>query len=169
MAMIINLLQVQATELEAILRNPGLLELRVNEDKEDNGEGKVDLDKAWDGLLYLLTGYGIMDIEKAEQLLSQALFSGQIVDEAQDLGLGPAHYLTPIQVRNVYNRLERITEQDLRGRFNPGQMSELRIYPRMWDDADEDAFDYLRNNFHVMKDFYKSAATRRNGMITFLN
>ena len=167
--MIINLLQVAANELDDILKDSELLEVRVQNDKTDGDfSGLVDLDKAWDGLLFLLTGYGIMDIEKAEQQLSQALFSGQIVDEAQDLGLGPAHYLTPLQVRDVYARLERITEQELRKRYDPGQMSVLQIYPKMWDDGD-DAFDYLHNNFHVMKAFYKSAAERRNGMITFLN
>ncbi|MCK7556938.1 YfbM family protein [Chitinophaga sedimenti] len=167
MGMIINLLQVGAGELDAILKNPGLLELRLSE-KEADYNGHVDLDKAWDGLLYLLTGYGIMDIEKAEQQLAQALFSGQIIDEKQDLGLGPAHYLTPTQVRDVYSRLERITADELRKRFDPGQMSTLKIYPRMWEDGEE-AFDYLSNNFEVMKAFYKSAAEKRNGMITYLN
>src|SRR5690606_10750890 len=86
----------------------------------------VDLDKSWHGLLYVLTGVNVW--EEAHPL-SQLLFSGQLIDEEQDLGYGPAHYLLPDEVKYLNEMLKTISVEDLKARFDPAKMNELEIYP----------------------------------------
>jgi hypothetical protein len=55
MGMIGNLMQVTETDLKDILKNPSLLEDRV--DADEAVDEQIDLDKAWEGIFYALTGY----------------------------------------------------------------------------------------------------------------
>lgn len=130
MSMIGNLFRVTKSELEDYLNNSSLLEDRLyGENEEPDYQNLDDIDKAWDGILFLLTGDGISNIHHP---LAKVLFSGQLIDENQDLGYGPAHYLKPEQVIDLNNQISKITVNDLKLKFNPEKMTELGIYPKIW-------------------------------------
>ncbi|WP_326983002.1 YfbM family protein [Chryseobacterium sp. MYb264] len=166
MSMIGNLLRVTKTELEEYLNDSSLLEARLyDENEEPDYLNPDDIDKAWEGILFLLTGNGISAMDHP---LTKVLFSGQLIDENQDLGYGPAHYLTPEEVVDLNNQIAEITITDLKAKFNPEKMTELGIYPEIWAEGD-DAFDYLADNFLAIQKMYTEAVRNGEGMITYLN
>ncbi|QQT28262.1 YfbM family protein [Sphingobacterium spiritivorum] len=162
--MIANLLRVTTSELEAYLKDSSLLEDSIYNDEEDT-ENLVDIDKSWDGIIFLLTG---QSLATAKHNLVRILFSGQIIDEEQDLGYGPAHYLTAEQVAELNGEISAITIADLKQRFNPEKMNELEIYPIIWDEGD-DAFDYLADGFLTLQNVFAEATKNKEAIITIMN
>lgn len=164
MSMIGNLLRVSKTELEDYLKDSSLLEDKIYDDETVN-ENLVDIDKSWDGIIFLLTG---QSLATAEHNLVRVLFSGQLIDEEQDLGYGPAHYLTPEQVAELNNEISKITIADLKQKFNPKKMTEQEVYPTIWDEGD-DAFDYIADGFSTLQNVFADATKNGDAIITFLN
>jgi hypothetical protein len=165
MSMIGNLLQITPSKLEEILIDSSVLEDIFYTDESDN---LIDIEKAWEGIFYLLTGFGTDEMHEAKPPFSWVLFSLQLVDEDQDMGYGPAHFLTEEQVKEVSLALTSINIAHLKSRFNSKVMMEKGIYPEIWGEG-EAAFDYLYENFEKLKNFYKSASSKGNAVITFLN
>ncbi|MGJ1367117.1 YfbM family protein [Sphingobacterium spiritivorum] len=164
MSMIANLLRVTTSELEAYLKDSSLLEDSIYNDEAD-AENLIDIDKSWDGIIFLLTG---QSLATAKHNLVKILFSGQIIDEEQDLGYGPAHYLTAEQVAELNGEISTITIADLKQSFNPERMNELEVYPIIWDEGD-DAFDYLADGFLTLQNVFADATKNKEAIITFLN
>lgn len=165
--MIGNLLRVTKSELDQYLQDSSLLEERVFPEEYIEDEYLLDIDKTWEGILYLLTGYNLEQIENATPPLSWALFSGQIIDEELDMGYGPANYCLPDQVKTIAAALKELPSEVLKQRFDPAKMQELEIYPFDWL-QDENAFEYVSQHYESMREFYEIAATNNQGVITFL-
>lgn len=163
MSMIGNLLRVTKSELEDYLEDSSLLEGKIYD--EAAHENLFDIDKSWDGIIFLLTGESLAN---AQHNLVRVLFSGQIIDEEQDLGYGPAHYLTAEQVVELNNEISVITIADLKEKFNPQKMIELEVYPTIWDEGD-DAFDYVVDGFLTVQNVFANATKNGEAIITFLN
>lgn len=156
-----NLLRVTSEELEAYLTDSTLLADRLNKEADD--ACLYDIDKAWDGIVYLLTGKTSSD---ADSPLSRIIFSRQLVDKNQNLGSGPAHYLLPEEVAILNNQIAIIHTDELRPRFNPAEMKEIGVYPNAWDH--EDALDYLVEYFETIQEVFSLAAERNEAIITFI-
>ncbi|KAA3440783.1 YfbM family protein [Rufibacter hautae] len=167
MGMIGNLYRVSPEELEEILRNSSILEDKVYSEDQISSEYLLDLDKSWEGIFYLLTGFGINDMEEVKPPLSWAIFGEQMIDEEQDMGYGPATYRTPEQVKVLNLALATISEDTLHERYNSKAMMEAGVYPQIWDQ--EEAFEYLQENFKQLKEFYAIAEKEQNAVISFLN
>lgn len=165
MGMIANLLRVSETELDSYLADSSLLAKRLYNDDDEADPARVDIDKSWDSIIFLLTGEGLFN---ANHSLVRLLFSGQLVDENQELGYGPAHYLTPEEVAGLNEQLATIQEADLKQKFDPQKMSELEIYPNIWAEGDN-AFDYVAVWFKTLQRIYAEAARNGQAMITFLS
>jgi len=161
--MIGYLLRASETELEAFLKNSSLLENKIYADEV---EGLLDIDKTWDGIIFLLTGKGLND--SYDHPMARVLFSGQLIDDDQDLGYGPAHYLRPAEVKEINAKIASINRDELRKSFLPQKMTELEVYPTIWDEG-EDTFDYLADNFKNIQDFYALAARNGEAVITYLS
>lgn len=156
---------IDAKKLATIQSNPSLIEDFLYPD-DDLGEPEhsIDVDEAWHGLHYLLTGQA----EESHGPLAQAILGGQSIGE--DVGLGPARILTPPQVKEIAAELGRLTDEDLRARYKPVEMTALQIYPELiWERDGEDGFAYLVENFEVMAEFYREAAARGDGVVLSLS
>lgn len=167
MGMIGYLLRIEAKELDTILEDSSKLEEIIDRAMDESRPELIDLDKAWEGLLYMLTGHGLSTLEEAVPPLSWTLFSGQTVDEEQDLGYGPGNYCTVDQVKAVNNALQNISDGEMKNRFNAEAMKKENIYPGgIW--AERDITDYLLQYFHSLKAFYQEAAEKSQAVITFI-
>lgn len=134
----------------------------------DDGESEppnyVDVDKAWHGIHYLLTGVP----DGGQGTLALAVLGGSEV--GGDVGYGPARFLSPAQVKEVAAALEALAESDVRSRFRPKEMEAADIYPEViWVRDGEEALDYVIENFRTLVDFYKQAAARGDGAIAWLS
>lgn len=167
MGMTCTLLRVTKSELEEYLNNSSLLEDRIfNDEPEGEDKNLLDIDKSWDGIIFLLTG---QNIENAEHPLLQVIFSGQIIDNEQDLGSGPANYRTPEQVADLNAQISKITVEDLRQKYDPVKMSKLDVYPNVWERDVEEAFEYLSDYFIELQQFYSDASLNGQAIITIIS
>ncbi|WP_222707254.1 YfbM family protein [Pontibacter qinzhouensis] len=164
MSMIGNLLRVTNSELEKYIQDSSLLENRVYDDEAEEDSNLVDIDKSWEGILFLLTG---QNLENSDHPLARALFSGQFIDKDQDLGYGPAQYLTPGQVKEVNAEISKLTIDEISKNYDPKKMSELDIYPNIWNE--EESLEYLTDYFRTLQEVYLKAAQYNQAVITFLN
>lgn len=126
-------------------------------------EHHVDVDKAWHGIHYLLTGVAWGGPEP----LAWAVLGGE--ELGPDVGYGPARFLTPSQVQEISTALSRISKEWLASRFNPADMQQQQIYPEtIWARDSSEALDYLLEYFQILRNFYSSASTRGDAVVQCL-
>ena len=168
MSMIGNLLRISEEDLNLFLIDSSKLEDVIFDDEEN--PNLLDLDKTWDGLLYILTGYTIQQVEKTEPPLKWVIFGDYIIDEEQDLGYGPADYRTPAQVGEVNDAIKNITLDGFRTMFQNSELKMRRdIYPGILWPEGEEAFDYHFEYFERIQAFYSLAAQNNEAVISFIN
>jgi hypothetical protein len=167
MGMVGNLFRVNPKELDEFLKDSSLLEEKVYAEDESSMDDMIDLDKAWEAIYYLLTGRPIAEIEHAQPPMSWCMLSGHIIDEEQDLGYGPAHYITADQVKQLNNELDKITVDTLLKKYDGKKMNAAGVYPEIWDDSESK--DYVTEYFEQLKEFYQTAAKEGKAVISFIN
>jgi len=116
----------------------------------------VDVDKAWNGIWFLLNAAG--------SPIDVVAGGAPVSDE--DLGYGPARYLTPGEVAAAASYLQAMPWQQLASHFDPAQMTADGIYPAIWDN--DHALDYLRSNYAVLVQFFGAAAAAGDAVILWL-
>jgi hypothetical protein len=120
----------------------------------------ISIDKAWHGLHYLLCG----KLEPAPGPLGQAVFGGTEIGE--DQGYGPARYFTPTQVAEIASALQSPSlERELHARFDAAAMTQLGIYPGVWEPDDH---DWLIEAFHTVQNFYAAASQAEQAVVTLI-
>ena len=111
----------------------------------------MDIDKAWHGIHWLLTGSG-GPTTAAE---SDVIFGGEPFGE--DLGFGPARLLSIEGADRVAKVLGSVDTESLRVRMDPAAMQRAKIYPRIWDE-DDVLDEYLLPALQHLLSFYDAAA-----------
>jgi len=165
MSMIGNFLQVTRTELDEYLKDSSLLENRIHNEESEDDPKLISIDKAWHGILFLLTGQGFGNYDHP---LSKIFFSGQTIDDNQDLGFGPGRYLTPEQVKELNIEIAEISTDELKSRYDAKKMTAMKIYP---DDAWEvdGMVDYLTQYFQIVQQVFSEATKNDEAIIAFVN
>lgn len=150
---------LSAARADEVAAEPGQLEELVEEDTPR--DQFLDLDKAWHGLHWLLTG----SVDDTSTPTGQAVLGGSEIGE--DWGYGPPRLLRPDDVRRVAEALGALTADDLRARFDASAMAAAGVYPFIWDE--EDVFDdYLAPSYELLRDFYARAASRGDAVLAVL-
>ncbi|HEY9107898.1 MAG TPA: YfbM family protein [Roseateles sp.] len=133
------------------------------DDGESEPEGYVDLDKAWHGIHYLLTG----EADGGTPPLALAVFGGE--EFGPEIGYGPARFLTATQAAEVAEALEATSVDALTARFDAQDMEQKQIYPDViWMRDGTEALDYLLDNYQQLVTFYRAAAARGDAVIQWL-
>jgi hypothetical protein len=122
---------------------------------------RLELDKAWHGLHYLLSGA----VEPGESLLSQAVLGGtEIGDDFS--GYGPARCFTAAEVGDLASLLgDPAVATEAATRYDAARMTELQIYPFGWDENDR---DWLLDALRDLRSFYADAAGKGLAVVTCL-
>lgn len=160
--------RVSKTELENYISDSLLFENLLDDENFDENPNVCDIDKAWDAISYLLTGYGPSNLSQAKPPLSWTIFGSGILDENQDLGYGPANYLTAEQVLLLHAALSNISSKDLELHYDADKMNALGLYPNSWGNP-QDEMDYIGSHFENLKTFYSNAATNNQAVICYLS
>jgi hypothetical protein len=168
-SIIANLRSASDPQLDALLAEPERLEDFLD-DEEDFGRPapvlELDLDRAWHGIHFLLTGTAV----EGQAPLDFLERGGQEVGDV-DLGYGPARALRAAEVAVIARALEGVSSQALRERFDPLRMRMLEIYPDTWDGkADEaDPLGFLLSYFEELRTYVQRVAQTGLGMLVYLS
>jgi Domain of unknown function (DUF1877) len=119
----------------------------------------IEIEKAWHGLHFLLTGLA----DGGEEPACYFMRGGEdLDDEGQSRALGPD------QVRRLSEYLSSLTAADLAQRFDPERMTTLKIYPSViWKRADpsESPLEWLTASFEEVRRFIAKAAAAGDGVV----
>lgn len=122
---------------------------------EETGDQKLDLDKAWHGIHYLLNGTAWT----INNIAGKAIIGGE--EFGPDIGYGPPHIVSATQVREIAAALEKITPEQLSARYNPEAMEKEEIYPTIiWKRDGAESLKFLLNYFQPLRTFYQRAAQK---------
>jgi hypothetical protein len=132
------------------------------------GGSELSLYKDWHMLHYLLTG---KSWEPPDAPLEMAIMGGiEIPDVQKIMGYGPARYLTPSLVREVVEALDDLPIEKKVELFDPQAAEIAKVYPRMhgMKGLEKDEKESLIHCFHLLRDFYRDAATKGHAMLLWV-
>ena len=147
--MICNLVAIPPIQLQGLLHEPsGVLNVFFPDDL-GSPNPRLDLDKMWHGLHYVLTG----SAWDGDPPISLAVLGGTEIGE--DTGYGPPRYLMPDEVRAVAAALDGTPHELFMERFDPSTMNDAELYSGYWDECEP---EYMRQLLGELAAFYASAA-----------
>lgn len=152
-------------ELDALTAHPSRVEELLFASLlggSSNGHDELEIDKAWHGIHFLLTGTAW----EGSFPLNFIVVGGEEVGD--DLGYGPARALPSGDVAKVDAALDPLTTDELRGRFDATRMSELEIYPFGWSDDPDGELQYLLEFYVELRAFVRRTAERGHGLLVYL-
>jgi hypothetical protein len=177
MSMIGNLRRLRDADLARLLTSPELIGDYLHgdppelEEAEEDAQGfgpyaDIDIDKAWHGLHFLLTG----DAWGGSFPWSFLIDGGTQVGDV-DVGYGPARGFRSSEVKQIADALNSVDPAALAGRFDPEKMARAEVYPGIWDREEDEAenLQYLMNAFEAVRDFITGAAEVDEALLIHLN
>jgi len=122
-----------------------------------------DLDKSWQGIHYCLnkTDY------EAEPPMDFITVGGQTAGNVE-VGYGPARLIDSKTVKEIDERLSKVTIEQLRNNYNPSDMEKLDIYPNIWERDGEEGFEYIAEYFETLRTFVANFSKYKLGMAVYL-
>jgi hypothetical protein len=166
MSMTMTLRKVSDEQLQELLNEPDLILDFVEEEVPASQE--LDLDKAWHGLHFMLTGSDWEGPEPFAYLLAGGEFIGN--EEDHDLGYGPARGLTSAEVGRFAAALDGLLEAEFKARYDSAAMDELEIYPLDWskEEKPEEIVQWLATEFKELKQFVHEAAAAKQALLIYM-
>jgi hypothetical protein len=176
MSVIANYVRLAPASLEELRCDPtweeSLYEQKVN------GAELIDIDKACDGLVWLLSrvppppppvseGTGFVMVQSLGGRLQG---EGGAKEPRLEAGYGPASSFSVDQVAELSSWLQGVSPERLRTLYDPKRMSEEAVYPEIWADEGESALtEYLLPCFQALEEFFARAAEARQQVLVFFN
>jgi len=168
MSMIGNLRRLSDSDLKRLFSSPQMIAsyLYAEEPEGFGPHADIDIDKAWHGVHFLLTG----DPEGGDFPLCFLVSGGTAIGE-DDVGYGPARGFRSSEVKEIAAALNTLDRNMLAARFNWQKMARAKIYPDIWSRRDEEAGnrEYLLDAFEAVRDFVTGAAEAGEAVIIYLN
>jgi hypothetical protein len=172
MSMIGNLRRLSDEDLSRLFDSPELIETYLYEEEEGERDDRLgpyvdmDIDKAWHGLHFLLTG----GPSGGPFPLGFLLAGGTPVGE-EDVGYGPARGFCGDEVKQIAKALQQIDRSALAAGFDGQAMTQAEIYPDIWDRAEERTqnVEYLLRAFDSVRLFLTAAAKADEALLVYLN
>jgi hypothetical protein len=126
------------------------------------------VDRDWDALHYLLS--------EARRAGSGDDWSGNLIRGAgviaEHLRAGqgvPLRYSGPETVKALFERLERVSEAELRQSYEPERMEERAVYKFWANRADAQTWPLLWERFEGLRAFFRQVADKGEGVLVLLD
>lgn len=122
-----------------------------------------DVDKAWHGIHFLLTG---SDWE-GEGPLAFILHGGREIKH--DLGYGPPHGFNATDVKEIARALATLDLPALYDKADPAEFTRLEIYPTIYNsEPKEECIGYVIDNLKDLREFVQKTAAADRALIAYL-
>jgi Domain of unknown function (DUF1877) len=166
MSMIGSFRRISARDLAKLQADPALVPEFLGDEGGDAGFdpfADLDVDKAWHGIHYLLTGTA----EEGAPPLDFIMRGGRTLGE--DLGYGPARGFSPGEVKDIAAALSAVSPEQLRSRYDQKEMQRLQIYPDIWRREPDEGLEFVMESFDELREFIIGGAKEGEALVVFLS
>ena len=154
MGMIANYQYLPDNELEQIkaLSNQEDDLLDFAEDSADTHDILLDIDKMWDALLFVMTGFSSSEFLDDNPLREAVLGVTPLEDVSDYMA-----YTEKNKIADIVEALESFDMDRAMADFSMEACKNADLYPNIWDylEEEEEIKDEIRISFENMKEFYK--------------
>ena len=123
----------------------------------ENESNEVDMDKSWDGVNFCLKK--LVHPNQCRNLFEDGRPVGKV-----EIGYGPAMCFASEEVSRIAKAYGVISEEQLLAQFSPADMKGVYL-DGLWQRGDDDAREYLSENFAGLKVFLNLAEKNRLGVV----
>lgn len=154
MGMIANYQYLPDNELEQIkgLSNQEDDLLDFAEDSANSHDILIDIDKMWDALLFVMTGFSSSEFLEDNPLREAVLGVTPLEDVSEYIA-----YTEKSRIAAISQALEEFDMDSAMANFSMEACKKADLYPNIWDylEEEEEIKDDISTCFVKMKDFYK--------------
>ena len=154
MGMIANYQYLSDNELSQIKRyscqEEDLLDI-VDDDPEGN-DTLIDIDKMWDALLFVMTGFSSSEFMDDDPLREAVLGVTPLENVSEYIA-----YTEQSKIAEIVQALENFDMDRALADFSMEACRKADLYPNIWDylEEEEEIKDDIRTSYVKIKDFYK--------------
>ena len=154
MGMIANYQYLSDNELSQIKRysrQEGDL-LDLVEDYPEGNDTLIDIDKMWDALLFVMTGFSSSEFMDDDPLREAVLGVTPLENVSEYIA-----YTEHSKIAEIVQALENFDMDRALADFSMEACKKAELYPDIWDylEEEEEIKDDIRTSFVKVKDFYK--------------
>ena len=154
MGMIANYQYLSDNELNQIKRYSCQEEdlLDLVEDYPEGNDTLIDIDKMWDALLFVMTGFSSSEFMDDDPLREAVLGVTSLENVSEYIA-----YTEKSKIAEIVQALENFDMDRALADFSMEACKKADLYPDIWDylEEEEEIKDDIRTSFVKMKDFYK--------------
>mgnify|MGYP003081430247 FL=1 len=164
MGMIANYQYLSDNELSQIKRYSCQEEdlLDLVEDYPEENDTLIDIDKMWDALLFVMTGFSSSEFMDDYPLREAVLGVTSLENVSEYIA-----YTEHSKIAEIVQALENFDMDRALANFSMEACKKADLYPDIWDylDEEEEIKDDIRTCFVKMKDFYKKILTLKGNVL----
>ena len=154
MGMIANYQYLSDNELSQIKRYSCQEEdlLDIVDDYPEGNDTLIDIDKMWDALLFVMTGFSSSEFLDDDPLREAVLGVTPLENVSEYIA-----YTENSKIAEIVQALENFDMDRALADFSMEACKKADLYPDIWDylEEEEEIKDDIRTSFVKMKDFYK--------------
>ena len=164
MGMIANYQYLSDNELSQIkwysCQEEDLLDLV--EDYPEGNDTLIDIDKMWDALLFVMTGFSSSEFMDDDPLREAVLGVTPLENVSEYIA-----YTEKSKIAEIVQALENFDMDRALADFSMEACKKADLYPDIWDylEEEEEIKDDIRTCFVKMKDFYKKILTLKGNVL----
>lgn len=164
MGMIANYQYLSDNELSQIKRYSCQEEdlLDLVEDYPEGNDTLIDIDKMWDALLFVMTGFSSSEFMDDDPLREAVLGVTPLENVSEYIA-----YTEHSKIAEIVQALENCDMDRTLADFSMEACKKADLYPDIWDylEEEEEIKDDIRTCFVKMKDFYKKILTLKGNVL----
>ncbi len=164
MGMIANYQYLSDNELSQIKRYSRQEEelLDLVEDYPEGNDTLIDIDKMWDALLFVMTGFSSSEFMDDDPLKEAVLGVTPLENVSEYVA-----YTEHSKIAEIVQALENFDMDRALADFSMEACKKADLYPDIWDylDEEEEIKDDIRTCFVKMKNFYKKILTLKGNVL----
>ena len=164
MGMIANYQYLSDNELSQIKRYSCQEEdlLDLVEDYPEGNDTLIDIDKMWDALLFVMTGFSRSEFMDDDPLREAVLGVTPLENVSEYIA-----YTEHSKIAEIVQALENCDMDRALADFSMEACKKADLYPDIWDylEEEEEIKDDIRTCFVKMKDFYKKILTLKGNVL----
>lgn len=164
MGMIANYQYLSDNELSQIKRYSYQEEdlLDLVEDYPEGNDTLIDIDKMWDALLFVMTGFSSSEFMDDDPLREAVLGVTPLENVSEYIA-----YTEHSKIAEIVQALENFDMDRALADFSMEACKKADLYPDIWDylEEEEEIKDDIRTCFVKMKDFYKKILTLKGNVL----